>query len=255
MPEDLDGRAVLATLSAAGQPWTDVEIHDSVGSTNAVLRRDPRPWRAVVADEQVSGRGRLDRTWSTPPGVALAVSVLLPPVPDPSWVPLFTGLAVHDAAAEVTGVETVLKWPNDVLVPADGDRKVAGILCEMIPEGIIVGTGLNVSQSRDQLPVAHATSLALAGGQDLDRQRLLTAFLRRMRRVHEQSLQPELWREEYLAVCSTIGRRVLVERAGQAPAQVHVHGIDASGRLVGQDSLGRDVVVAAGDVVHVRAEE
>ncbi len=256
MPADLDARAVLATLSAAGLPFADVDIRDSVGSTNAELRRDPRPWRVVVADEQVAGRGRLDRTWSTPPGVALAVSVLLPPVPDPAWVPLLTGLAVRRVVADVARVATSLKWPNDVLVPADEDRKVCGILCELLPEGVLVGTGINVSQTRAQLPVGTATSLALAGGRDLDRQRLLTAFLERMYSVHEQALRPGSQRAEYAAACSTIGRRVLLERTGAGPIEIDVHGVDGSGRLVGSETLRGDVVVvAAGDVVHVRARE
>jgi BirA family biotin operon repressor/biotin-[acetyl-CoA-carboxylase] ligase len=256
MPADLDPGAVLATLSAAGLPYTDVEIRDSVGSTNAELRLDPRPWRVVVADEQVAGRGRLDRSWSTPPGVALAVSVLLPPVPDAAWVPLLTGLAVRRVVADVARVETTLKWPNDVLVPGDGDRKVCGILCEMLPEGVLVGTGINVSQTREQLPVDTATSLALAGARDLDRQRLLTAFLQRMHAVHGQALRPGSQRAEYAAACSTIGRRVVVERTGASPFEMDVHGVDASGRLVGSETLRRDVVVvAAGDVVHVRAQE
>lgn len=255
MPADLDGRAVLDTLSAAGLPYTDVDVRDSVGSTNAELRRDPRPWRVVVADEQVSGRGRLDRSWSTPPGVALAVSVLLPPVPDPGWVPLLTGLAVRDVLAGVAGVEATLKWPNDVLLPGDGDRKVCGILCEMLPQGVLVGTGVNVSQTREQLPVDTATSLALAGARVLDRQRLLTAFLERMHAVHGQALRPQIHRADYVAACSTIGRRVVVERGGGVGLEMEVRDVDAWGRLVGVDLLGRDVVVAAGDVVHVRARE
>jgi BirA family biotin operon repressor/biotin-[acetyl-CoA-carboxylase] ligase len=158
--------------------------------------------------------------------------------------------------ADVARVETTLKWPNDVLVPGDGDRKVCGILCEMLPEGVLVGTGINVSQTREQLPVDTATSLALAGGRDLDRQRLLVAFLERMYAVHAQALRPGSQRAEYTAACSTIGRRVVVERTGASPFGMDVHGIDASGRLVGSETLRRDVVVvAAGDVVHVRAQE
>jgi BirA family biotin operon repressor/biotin-[acetyl-CoA-carboxylase] ligase len=157
--------------------------------------------------------------------------------------------------ADVAQVETTLKWPNDVLVPGDGDRKVSGILCEMLPEGVLVGTGINVSQTREQLPVDTATSLALAGAHDLDRQRLLTAFLEQMHAVHAQALRPGSQRAEYAAACSTIGRDVVVERAGSGSSRMHVTGVDASGRLVGRDSAGRDVVVAAGDVVHVRAQE
>ena len=84
---------------------------------------------------------------------------------------------------EVAGVATSLKWPNDVLVPADGDRKLAGILCEWSAEGVVVGTGLNVDTAREDLPLDTATSLRAAGAPGVDRNALLTAYLRHLARL------------------------------------------------------------------------
>ena len=118
------------------------------------------------------------RAWTTTPGTSLAVSVLVPPsASGPSWVPLFTGLAVHRAVSQVAGVATALKWPNDVLVPADDDRKLAGILCEWTADGVVAGLGLNVDTARADLPLDTATSLRAVGAPGVDRAALLTAYL------------------------------------------------------------------------------
>ena len=103
-----------------------------------------RPDRSVlVADHQTAGRGRLDRRWDAPPGANLLVSLLFHEVPeDPGELTRRVGLAAVDACRETTGVDAVLKWPNDVLV---GDRKLAGILAERTATGtVVVGLGLNV---------------------------------------------------------------------------------------------------------------
>ena len=166
-----------------GGPWLPVEVFERLGSTNDEVRVRPAPWRVVVAEHQESGRGRLGRRWTTTPGTGLAVSVLVPPPPSgPSWVPLLAGLAVHDAVAEVSTVRTVLKWPNDVLVPADGDRKLAGLLCEWTGEGVVVGLGLNVDTARQDLPLETATSLRAAGHPGVGRGALLTAYLAHLAR-------------------------------------------------------------------------
>src|SRR5207248_4297447 len=97
----------------------------------------------VVAEEQTAGRGRLDRSWESPPRAGLTFSVLLRPVTAAdSWVPLLAGLAVARALNEQAGVEAALKWPNDVIV---NDRKVAGVLAEAAGGAVVIGVGLNVT--------------------------------------------------------------------------------------------------------------
>ena len=164
-----------------------MEVFERLGSTNDEVRTAPAPWRVVVAERQDAGRGRLGRTWTTTPGTSLAVSVLVPPpASGPSWVPLLAGLAVHRAVAEVAGVQTSLKWPNDVLVPGDGDRKLAGLLCEWTADGVVVGLGLNVDTAREGLPLDTATSLRAAGAPGVDRAALLTAYLVHLARLLER---------------------------------------------------------------------
>src|SRR5207302_4121878 len=109
-----------------------------------------------VAHFQNGGRGRLDRSWSSPPGAGLTFSVLLrPAAPTPTWgwLPLLAGVAV----AQAVGAAAKLKWPNDVLL-GDQARKVAGILVQSAAGVAVVGIGLNVTTSLAELPVPTATS-------------------------------------------------------------------------------------------------
>jgi BirA family biotin operon repressor/biotin-[acetyl-CoA-carboxylase] ligase len=244
-----------AAFVTPGEPWQEVEVLDRVDSTNDEVRRAPTPWRVVVAEHQDAGRGRLGRTWTTTPGTALAVSVLVPPpASGPSWMPLLTGLAVRHAVEEVAGLATSLKWPNDVLVPADGDRKLAGILCEWSPEGVVVGTGLNVDTAREDLPLDTATSLRAAGAPDVDRATLLTAYLRHLARLLRDDTGPggEV-RAEYVRACGTIGREVEVHEPGGRVRSGTATGVDDDGRLTVRTAAGSTVAVSAGDVVHVRS--
>lgn len=242
-----------ASLITPGPPWLPVEVHESVGSTNAELARDPKLWRVVTAEEQRQGRGRLDRAWTTTPGTSIAASVLVPrPANAPiGWVPLVVGLALRDAVMAQSGVDITLKWPNDLLVPADGDRKLAGILAELTPAGIVVGTGINIDQERTELPVDTATSLRLAGAPGVSRERVLTAYLRSLATLL-RTLDNDVYavRTAYAAACGTLGRTVVAHLP-----KGEVHGvateIDADGRLCLMTDNG-PYAVAAGDVVHVR---
>jgi BirA family transcriptional regulator, biotin operon repressor / biotin---[acetyl-CoA-carboxylase] ligase len=231
-----------------------VEVFDRLGSTNDEVRARPSPWRVVVADQQDAGRGRLGRAWTTTPGTSLAVSVLVPPpASGASWVPLLAGLAVHRAVEEVAGVVTSLKWPNDVLVPADADRKVAGLLCEWTEAGVVVGLGLNVDTAREDLPLDTATSLRAAGAPGVDRATLLTAYLVQLARVLADDTGPGGAAQlAYVAACSSVGREVEVHEPGGVVRRGVATGVDDAGRLTVRSEQGA-YAVSAGDVVHVRA--
>ena len=248
-PGPLDPRSVTP-----GDPWLPVEVFDRLGSTNDEVRERPRPWRVVVAERQDAGRGRLGRSWTTMPGTGLAVSVLVPaPVSGPSWVPLLAGLAVHRAVAEVAALETALKWPNDVLVPLDGERKLAGLLCEGTEAGVVVGLGINVGTERADLPVDSATSLRAAGAGDVDRAAVLTAYLVHLARVLARDTGPGGEPQAaYAAACATLGREVEVHQPGDVVRAGVATGIDDAGRLTVRTPDGA-YAVAAGDVVHVRS--
>jgi BirA family biotin operon repressor/biotin-[acetyl-CoA-carboxylase] ligase len=248
--------------SALPPPWTVIDVVAVTGSTNADLRA-AAPGSVLVAEYQNAGRGRLDRSWVSPPAAGLIFSAVADPSAAASaswgWLPLLTGIAVHDAVAQHTGIGVGLKWPNDVLI--DG-RKLAGILVQVSAARAVIGVGLNVSTTRDELPVDTATSLTEAGWTDVDRAGLLTAILA------ELGGQLQRWRDAagdvvatgqadaYRARCTTIGRPVsVVTEAGARSARAL--GVDDDGQLRvrwDEPDLGglREQTVAAGDIVHLR---
>lgn len=230
----------------------DLLAVDSSPSTNSELleraaRHEVPTFTALVTDDQVAGRGRLTREWITPPGSALAVSVLVPGTLG-GWIPLAAGIAMTDAVRTVLGDRVTLKWPNDVLV---GERKICGILAEVAPDGrVVVGAGLNTAMTEAQLPVPTATSLAVEGADPNAADEVLAAYLTGLRDALERP-SAEL-RRRLRERCSTIGRRVRVELPGGDPLLGSALDVDADGRLE-VEVPGRGVVaVAAGDVVHVR---
>lgn len=121
----------LTTLLPPEEGWGEVVHLPRVDSTNATAAARGALWSPVVTDHQTAGRGRLGRPWQDAPGASLAMSVVVPAVQPPGWLPLATGLAVRSALVD-EGVDAHLKWPNDVLLPGDGDRKVCGILLSLI---------------------------------------------------------------------------------------------------------------------------
>ncbi|WP_082177198.1 biotin--[acetyl-CoA-carboxylase] ligase [Arsenicicoccus sp. oral taxon 190] len=242
-------------------PWASVEVRDAVGSTNAELLADPRPWHVLTTDHQVAGRGRLARSWQTPAGMAVALSATVPVPPartaDVGWLPLLTGLAVRDALTALAGPgragDVVLKWPNDVLVRTDADRKVCGVLCELAPASslAVLGMGINVHQGRAELPVETATSLALCGI-DVGREEVVLAVLQALAHRHSQWASPSRMPtlvEDYRQACTTLGRRVAITLPTGAVQSGEAVRVDDAGRIVIR-TLGRELTHAAGDVVH-----
>lgn len=226
-----------------------VEVLDRTPSTNAVVAERARQGEpaglVVVAEEQTAGRGRLDRTWLSPPRAGLTFSVLLRPELPPAqwpWLPLWTGLAVASALRERAEVDAVVKWPNDVLV---ADRKVCGVLAEVpAPGAAVIGIGLNVTTTADELPHERAGSLRLAGATTTDRDTILRAVLRSLTRVLGDA---DASRAAYRATCSTLGRRVRVDLPGDRQAEGRAEAVDDDGRLVVDGTA-----YGAGDVVHLR---
>jgi BirA family transcriptional regulator, biotin operon repressor / biotin---[acetyl-CoA-carboxylase] ligase len=237
---------------AAGPPWR-VSLHAEAGSTNALASAEPDADHVVVADHQQAGRGRLDRAWVTPPGAALTFSAVCDPGVDTEWwpvVPLVAGYAVARAIGDVAA----LKWPNDVLV---GDRKVCGILVERVntrPPLAVVGIGVNVDQTDDELPVPTATSLALAG-HPVDRTELFGGVLRHLRESLDSfAASPAAFVDRYRARSATLGEQVRVDLPGDRSVTGRVSDIDAHGGLV-LDTDDGTVTLSAGDVVHLRPGE
>lgn len=237
----------------------DIKYFDSIGSTNdealAWAANDKPNLSVVVADEQTTGRGRLDRKWFTPKGTALAFSVLLRPAADEK--PYLTravglaALAVADAL-QTRGLVVQIKWPNDVLIHG---RKVCGILTESVWSGedvdcIVIGIGVNVLKGSVPPPetlLFPATSLEEELGTPPDRLELLTDILAAL-----VELRPQMSTNEFLTrwqgKLAYQGQRVQVE-SGNAPAATgELAGLESDGSLKLRNEHGEFIPVRFGDV-------
>ena len=240
------------------------------GSTNtdllAFAEKEPEKWgdfSVLVTDNQIAGRGRLDRQWEAKSGAGLAVSVLLRPksfgLENYGWLPLLAGLAMQTAVSTlIENADVQVKWPNDVLVNGE---KISGLLAEVLPngQGVVIGAGLNLTQSKEELPISNATSLKLHGVENFSLDDVLVRYLASFRRLYEEfsdaSGDPEFsgLRNAVQEACSSIGANVKV---------ILPDGSEFSGKGVGLDNTGRLLValsdpleiraVAAGDIQHLR---
>jgi BirA family biotin operon repressor/biotin-[acetyl-CoA-carboxylase] ligase len=227
-----------------------VRFYAQAGSTNDLARQWLRDGAAdgsvVIADEQISGRGRQGRVWHTPPGVALAVSIILHPPVD--WLPrlsMLGALAVAELAEGVGAQDVGIKWPNDVQI---NGLKVSGVLPEAEWDGsrllgVVLGIGVNVRTDfrRTELE-ATATSLETAFGQQLDRAELARDLL-----VHVSFWYNQLESDALFAAwkgrLSTLGQPVTInEVQGVAEA------VDEQGALLVRDTNGTVRRVVAGDL-------
>ncbi|GAA3031663.1 biotin--[acetyl-CoA-carboxylase] ligase [Streptomyces glomeratus] len=265
----LNAAALRHALVREGGLWSGIDVVQRTGSTNSDLVALAAAGRTaegavLVAEEQNAGRGRLDRTWTAPARSGLFFSVLLRPAGVPigrwGWLPLLAGVAVATGVARAAGVDTALKWPNDLLVTVGGqERKAGGILAERAGEdGVVVGVGINVTLRQDELPVPAAGSLVLAGARTTDRDPLLRAVLRSLEDWYGR------WRaadgdpaacglqETYAAGSATLGRLVRAELPGDRSVTGEAVAIDGDGRLVLATQDGVQEPVGAGDIVHLR---
>jgi BirA family biotin operon repressor/biotin-[acetyl-CoA-carboxylase] ligase len=236
-----------------------LDVVEQSPSTNAQLREhaaDAPHLSVLLTTHQTAGRGRLDRTWTTPAGSALAVSVLLRDLPDAEslgWIPLAAGMAMADAvAAQLPDHEVGVKWPNDVLV--DG-RKICGILAEGSGGAVIVGAGVNTAMTDEQLPVPTATSFAALGA-TADVDRLAADFVLGVARalaglVAAGDADAAGLRVAVEARCLSLGRAVEVSLPDGTALHGTAVGLESDGRLI-VEAGGARHPVAAGDVVHAR---
>lgn len=230
----------------------------NTGSTNrdlVVASADPElpDLATLVTTDQTAGRGRRDRTWVAPAGSGLAVSVLLRGRvggPLTSWIPLVAGLAMVEALDPLAPGRVALKWPNDVLLD---DQKVCGILVEVANgRDAVVGAGVNLRSSRDDLPFPAATSLLLAGLDTSDDvvDRVLDAYLGALSAFGSEDA--ERLHVRVAQVCSTLGQRVRVDLPAGDILTGWAHDLDDEGRLEVRRDDGSIVAVSVGDVIHVR---
>ena len=268
-PESLDPYALRTVLVRPAGGWNALDVVDRTGSTNADLlaaaAAGAQDRTVLVAEEQTTGRGRLDRTWTSPSRTGLTLSVLWRPEGIPAerfgWLPMLGGVALADAIRELAPDMVIgLKWPNDMLA-GQARGKVAGILAEMTAvsgggPGVVLGIGLNVTSAPTGLPWG-ATSLA-AQGLTASRAEIVTALLTHLHRREAQ------WRDaggdadasglrgDSRAWCASLGARVRVERPNGDHLVGMAEDVDPHGRLLVLPDDGEREAVVAGDVVHLR---
>jgi BirA family transcriptional regulator, biotin operon repressor / biotin---[acetyl-CoA-carboxylase] ligase len=221
-------------------------------STQLLLAGSDLPEGAVaVTDHQTGGRGRLGRSWEDAPGTSVLVSVLLRPPADRDLpqLSLVAALAAAEAVERVTALAAQVKWPNDVML---NRRKVAGILSELVEGTVVVGIGLNVNQTRDQLPptaLPEAGSLYSLTGSRYDRAVVLATLLSRLERAYDgwrerglNGVYGELGARDFLR-----GRRVTVNGAHGTVLQ-----ITRDGRLELETDAHEVRTVESGEVLYDR---
>jgi BirA family biotin operon repressor/biotin-[acetyl-CoA-carboxylase] ligase len=253
---------------ALGERFAQIDVVAETGSTNAdlVAEASAVDRTVLVAETQTAGRGRLDRAWASPPRAGLLFSVLLRPsvqIAQWGWLPLLTGVAVAETlvAAGVEGAH--LKWPNDVLVPPE-DLKICGILAQTraltSPDddpAVVIGVGLNVSNTAEELADVPGTSLVLAGVDNPDRTALLIDLLTRLERHVAQWEDVDGNAEAcglaatYRELCSTLGREVTISGLDGSEVSGTARDVDAAGHLL-LEIEGQIRVIAAVDVRHAR---
>jgi BirA family biotin operon repressor/biotin-[acetyl-CoA-carboxylase] ligase len=260
VPADLDPEAIrpLLRTETLGR---DLRVFAEVGSTNDVAlaagREGGPEGLVVLADRQTAGRGRLGRTWESPPGVGIYTSVLLRPRVPASLAPLLTlaaGIAVAETIREVTGLLPRLKWPNDIQLEG---RKAAGILVEgATGEGrlseAVVGIGINVNHGLNDFPAqlaGPATSLGLALGLCVSRTALVVALYTALERWY-RVFRDEGW--DLILDCgrrcsAVLGQPIEIKSGSQRWLGL-AWDLDRDGSLIVRDATGSLRRVVAGDV-------
>jgi BirA family transcriptional regulator, biotin operon repressor / biotin---[acetyl-CoA-carboxylase] ligase len=260
-PDPVSAEAIRQALTTQllGHPTL---FFASTGSTNDVALQHAAEGAAegllVVADEQTAGRGRLGRSWWSPPGSSLLISILLRPpilVHQAAQLTMCLGLGAVEGIEDVTGLRAALKWPNDLLL--DG-LKLGGMLTELRTDGdrllfAVLGLGLNanVQFPRTSELAGTATSLLLALDRPISRVTLLAAILAHTEAWYTRLLAGMPPHEAWAARLDTLGRRISVSTSAGVQRGIAC-GVTREGALLVQDEAGVVHSVWAGDVTTMR---
>ena len=243
--EILESQAITQLIS---EYWR-VSILDETTSTQTEIKSsNPKPWHLIATEFQSAGRGRLDRKFEAPKYSALLFSFYIEPIRDKSdwgFIPLLAGLELANTINNLTSSDLYkCKWPNDLMA---NDKKIAGILAEVHGSGIVIGIGINITMTKDQLPIESASSVLLESNIKLSRNIVLANFCNNFSRSFKDWDLGMGFVEEFSEICSTLNKKVKVvdpegERLGKALA------ISNSGSLI----LDNGEEITVGDVIHLR---
>ncbi|OEH93425.1 biotin--[acetyl-CoA-carboxylase] ligase [Bacillus solimangrovi] len=239
----------------------NIHYEDSVDSTQKIahqLANSEAPnGTIVVSDEQTLGRGRLDRTWYSPKGTGIWMSVILRPNIQMHKAPqltLLTAVSVVRGIKKSTGIECQIKWPNDILI---NEKKCVGILTEMQADAdriraVIIGIGINVNHRTDHFPEELqqiATSLAIEKGEEINRASVMQAILKEMEDLYEDylkegfSLVKTLWEANAVSIGKRIRARMMNETV-----EGYAKGITGDGVLLLETDDGKIRQIYSADI-------
>ncbi|MBQ2990189.1 MAG: biotin--[Clostridia bacterium] len=236
-----------------------IAYYREIDSTNRAAREMARNGAAhgtlVLADMQTSGRGRRGRSWISPAGEGVFMTLIIRPQESPekaARISLAAALAAARGIARVSGLDARIKWPNDIVI---GGRKVCGMLLEMdLLEGglpaVSAGIGVNVHQTQFDEEIAHtASSLDLLAGRRIDRADVVLAILKEMERaMRELQADEAAFMRAYRAMSATLGQRVQVIAHGESYTGVAQAVTQGGSLLVRADEDGALREVLAADV-------
>jgi BirA family transcriptional regulator, biotin operon repressor / biotin---[acetyl-CoA-carboxylase] ligase len=239
----------------------NVHYEESVESTQKIAHRlaheDAPEGTVIIAEEQLSGRGRMDRKWHSPKYTGIWMSIILRPnipLPKAPQLTLLTAAAIVQGIEDITGVQPEIKWPNDILI---NGKKVTGILTELVAEAdrinsVIIGIGMNVNQTKEDFPVELqeiATSFLLEKGGKVSRADLIKSIFMNLEKLYllylEEGFFPIklLWESYAISIGRKITARTLTHTiVGKA------QGITDDGVLIIEDELGKTHHVYSADI-------
>lgn len=257
---DVMSKAEIESLMDTKWAGSNVVYYDEIDSTNNRAKEagDNKASHGTlfVADMQVAGKGRRGRVWQSPAGSSIYMTILLYPEISPLKAPQLTlvmAIAVAEGIKEVTGLDTKIKWPNDIVV---NGRKICGILTEMSTEidyinHVVIGAGINVNQ--DDFPEdirKTASSLKMELGKQVKRSELIAAIMKSFEKDYEIFLKTEDLsglQELYNSMLVNLDRDVKVLEPGNE-YEAHALGINKTGELIVRTAEGEEKEIYAGEV-------
>ncbi|MDQ7786991.1 MAG: biotin--[acetyl-CoA-carboxylase] ligase [Thermodesulfovibrionales bacterium] len=247
-----------------GEIGKKILFYQNTGSTNTLvlgLADSSAEGLVIIADSQNKGKGRLGRTWWSPPEKNIYMSILLKPHIEHSEVTLITlmsAVACTTAIRKTTGLNATIKWPNDLIV---SDKKIGGILTELKLKDkrithAVVGIGINVNSGRTQLPEdirETATSIKIEKGSAVSRERLISATLNEIDRWYAilKNGGKHILLEEWQGLSSTLGKKVTVV-IGNRTLFGAAESVDGEGRLILRLASGKVEKIHSGDLTVLR---
>ncbi len=257
---DVMSKAEIESLMDTKWAGSNVVYYDEIDSTNNRAKEagdnGTENGTLFVADMQVAGKGRRGRVWQSPSGSSIYMTILLYPKISPMKAPQLTlvmAIAVAEGIQAVTGLDTKIKWPNDIIV---NGKKICGILTEMSTEidyinHVVIGVGINVNQ--DSFPEdirKTATSLKMELGQKIKRSELIAAVMKSFEKNYEIFVKTEDLsglQELYNSMLVNLDRDVKVLEPGNE-YEAHALGINRTGELIVRTPDGKEKEIYAGEV-------